>query len=611
VFRTADSGETWANLALETGASELDCPSVTTCYALSPYYVFKSVDSGSNWVSQTITAPLSFNETLDCADDNNCFTTKRQNRVSGATVYKTNNGGTEWTKVNSDYLSNFSVLSCVTSQICYGIAGLESRSMGGYFIKTTDGGQTWQYLSDYLIAFQYKRDLSCTIGGCYIVGDKGLIQYYPANSSTLYELSQGANTFLKDAECTDNNVCYVTGILTGGIIIKTENFTNSRIINVSETYTVALYSLSCPDSNVCYAPSSYGKIYKTTDGWASFITISTGITQNLGKLDCVTPEKCYLSANQYNTPGKLFVTTDGGQNWLSVSSPVTSGISALECVDTTTCYIASYNLYKTTDGGENWTETVLNTGANPEVIPIKDITCPSSEICYVVRGWVTTFYVVTNPPPPPHLTLHKTVDGGQNWQNSPFGMHNGAISCVTTIKCWVSSGLGIKQTIDGQTWITKELIYPGVSANFLSNISCVASGCLFVAGNAILTNYFSDCLPFAVKTTSTEMVCGTLSYALDKAIAGTIITFTDSLPASFVITLPQGINLKAGVSIDASSRCQSGGVTLRGSGANSGDGLTVNGGSLLSGLRIEGFSGRQLVLKSGGNVVKCTSIRSS
>jgi hypothetical protein len=190
-------------------------------------------------------------------------------------------------------------------------------------------------------------------------------------------------------------------------------------------------------------------------------------------------------------------------------------------------------------------------------------------------------------------------------------MHNGAISCVTTIKCWVSSGLGVKQTIDGQTWLTKELVYPGVSANSLSSISCVASGCLFAFSNAVLANYNLDCLPFAVKSTGTDMVCGTLPYALDRASAGTTITFTDSLPASFVITLPQGINLKAGVSIDASSRCQTGGVTLRGSGANSGDGLTVNGGSLLSGLRIEGFSGRQLVLKSGGNVVKCTQVRSS
>jgi hypothetical protein len=101
---------------------------------------------------------------------------------------------------------------------------------------------------------------------------------------------------------------------------------------------------------------------------------------------------------------------------------------------------------------------------------------------------------------------------------------------------------------------------------------------------------------------------GTLSEALATANDGDVIVF--DLPANNkTITFSQGVTLtiKPGVIVDAD--CGNGPtVTVNGAG-QSGDGLRLGGGNYISGLRVQGFGGRQITTPGTDNTLSCTVAR--
>jgi hypothetical protein len=100
---------------------------------------------------------------------------------------------------------------------------------------------------------------------------------------------------------------------------------------------------------------------------------------------------------------------------------------------------------------------------------------------------------------------------------------------------------------------------------------------------------------------------GTLSAILPTAQSGDIITF--NLPANALnkVTLAHGFTLPTGVSLVANCSNR---ITLDG-GGSAGNGLILQGGNTLNGLKITGFSGILLKVPagSGSNNLICTSLK--
>jgi hypothetical protein len=101
---------------------------------------------------------------------------------------------------------------------------------------------------------------------------------------------------------------------------------------------------------------------------------------------------------------------------------------------------------------------------------------------------------------------------------------------------------------------------------------------------------------------------GTLSYALKSATSGQVISF--ALTGGSTITIHQKLpTMQAGVKIQAGCDFMNGpAITLNGSGV-SGDGLILSGQNQVRGLKIMGFSDKQLVLNGTGNHLSCLVIQ--
>jgi photosystem II stability/assembly factor-like uncharacterized protein len=606
VFKTENAGQTWS-VVYGGPANDLTCPTVTTCYGLIGSSLIVIQNGGQNWIYRNISIAnaLPYYNIIECLTENDCWlgstytssVAAPTNNPNWSGLIRTVNAGVTWSKV---YTGEFSInrLECSSLLICY---AAEYKFGTNKLLKSTNGGQTWQDLKDTENFLVTATALDCTPNGCWVGGDTGFIGRTFVSSNFVTEQTLGGNrSYWRKADCPDPNVCYMIG----GRYFKNEVlrtvYTDTSTVRIySDDSTFGLYDISCVNTLTCYAVTQFDAVLKTSDGWLSWSSIPNSPTIGLVEIDCLTEQTCYARDNY-----KIYRTQNGGQSW-TLRSPTISNteeLSTLTCVDVLTCYAGTFDLYKTTDGGQSW--QIQNTGQITRSLTyaIREISCPDSQTCVAVRSYPSTSQY-------PFLNVHSTTDGGQTWRNLSINEYVWDVGCPNTQKCYIGgvNGKVVNFDIAAQTWLTETVTYlenyPRIECN---------QNCYYIVDNSVLRNGQPPiCSPFVVRLENGATGCGSLVYALENAIPGATLRFDNSLSSALVFTLPQGINLKAGVSIDASNRCQSGGVTLRGSGANSGDGLTVNGGSLLSGLRIEGFSGRQLVLKSGGNVVKCTSVRSS
>jgi hypothetical protein len=117
--------------------------------------------------------------------------------------------------------------------------------------------------------------------------------------------------------------------------------------------------------------------------------------------------------------------------------------------------------------------------------------------------------------------------------------------------------------------------------------------------NTITQVVVADCLPFKVtlaEDNGAGTVCGTLSYALDKAVTvATPVTITLEVPGN-AITLTNSLTktVPPGVVIQGNDH------TINGNGV-AGEGLQLSGDNLLVNLTIRGFGGREIVIPPGRN----------
>lgn len=120
-----------------------------------------------------------------------------------------------------------------------------------------------------------------------------------------------------------------------------------------------------------------------------------------------------------------------------------------------------------------------------------------------------------------------------------------------------------------------------------------------------------NCNPLAVTSTADDDSCGTLRAAVAAATGGQTITI--NLSADAVITLTSGLVLNSNVALVSNAGCANGPtITIVGTGANSGNGLTLNSGNYVYGIQVRGFSDKQINAPYGGsNLLRCVKVSKS
>ncbi|MBT2623259.1 T9SS type A sorting domain-containing protein [Chryseobacterium sp. ISL-6] len=103
--------------------------------------VFKTINAGSTWTQQVVSStPNEYYRNIEFLNENIGFLGTLNNNF-----YKTTDGGSSWQRVNniSPYPQGICGLDCVGTSTVYGCG---AWFYPAYIIKSTDSGNTWQYI---------------------------------------------------------------------------------------------------------------------------------------------------------------------------------------------------------------------------------------------------------------------------------------------------------------------------------------------------------------------------------------------------------------------------------------------------------------------------------
>ncbi len=229
-------------------------------------------------------------------------------------IFKSTDGAVTWRPVFEDNLElaigdiafdpqNPNVVYAGT-----GDANMPSQVFNGHGIyKSTDAGETWQYLG---------------------LGEQGIISHivvHPTNGQILYAAVNG-NPFVR------NDQRGVFKSTNGGQTWQRVHFVSTQAgasdLVMNPQNPQVLYAsywdrIRSNTESTIYGPNA--KVFKTTDGGMTWTQLGGGLpTGKMGRTGLAisqqNPDKVYaVYVDTLSRPGGLYKTTDGGQTWTSLS----------------------------------------------------------------------------------------------------------------------------------------------------------------------------------------------------------------------------------------------------------------------------------------------------
>lgn len=293
--------------------------------------VFKTTNGGVTWTQQTVSnIPNEYYRNIEFLNENVGFLGTLNNNF-----YKTTNGGVSWERVNniSPYPEAICGLDCVGTSTIYGCGAF---FFPAYIIKSTDSGNTWQYI-----------DMS-------------------AYADALVEIS-----FINE------NVGFVSGSdVDGAVILKTldggATWTKIYNSNVEGEY---VWKMQFLDNNTIFGSieslnQKPGKLLKSFNG---------GVTWETKDFPDTFVQAVGFTSPTHGWMGGHFSgfheTFDGGNTWTDIG--IGSSLNRIFVINNNLAYAAGTNVYKMTTGSlgaheipKEKQERKLNIEIGPN--PVKD-----------------------------------------------------------------------------------------------------------------------------------------------------------------------------------------------------------------------------------------------
>lgn len=214
-----------------------------------------------------------------------------------------------------------------------------------------------------------------------------------------------------------------------------------------------LYDISIIGENNIWFCTGGGKIYNTTDGgfnWQLqfYDTLKTDFMNYIEMFDALNG-MAMGDAPANDKPALFLKTTNGGTDWISQNDSYLIGMWSgdlwrrVDFVDTNTGYFyfggAPQKLYKTINGGKDW--QVIN----------------DTIICMVLKAYDENIFLAEQYIDNLTGTIHRTIDGGQNWESSQFDFLEWG-SDIEYIpgnpsNVWYASGAVCFSSDTGKTWV--------------------------------------------------------------------------------------------------------------------------------------------------------------
>lgn len=340
--------------------------------------IYKSTDGGTNWTLLTNGLPSGSEKGrigLAIAQNNPEIVYASIDRLSGgsyiASVYKTINGGQNWTQTNDGQLTDmFSNFGWYFGQIRVDPQN-DNRIyvLGVDLYRSDNGGSSYTQIGGYFNIDEIYVDNHAT----YIHPTNGMILH--GNDGGLYKSNNFGNDWAKI-----NNLP-----LTQFYAIAVDHLNPQRIYggtqdnNTVRTWTGAtndwerilggdgMYCLvDYTNSNIIYAESQWGNLTRSTDGGNSF----SWIAQWSDRTNWSSPFVMHPTDPQtlYFGTYRVWKTTDRGNNWTPISGDLTRNLATSGFSTLTTLAISKLNpnmllagsddgkVHLSTSGGLFWTD---------------------------------------------------------------------------------------------------------------------------------------------------------------------------------------------------------------------------------------------------------------
>lgn len=351
-------------------------------------------------------------------------------------VLKTTDGGNTWNTISNNGGNS--------------IFGLDSNNVFivgnlGVIRKSTDGGYTWTQINSVTQSMNlWGISFNSNTEG-FITGERGI------NLKT----TDGGNTWNRIDTGLIYTGCYYRpafnnsqmGLIVGdyGSILKSDNLGNSwRTIKPKSENTYYINS-KMVNNNVGWAVHYLG-LNKTIDGAHTWTTILDRNYLILRAVDFI--DENFGMVVGYS--GRILKTTNGGIQWDSLSTNTQVTLNGIDVVNNTVAYACGESglIMKTTNGGTSWTNLTTNS-----TVSLKNINFTNENNGFAVGA---------------NSTVLRTTDGGTSWQASNLGTTSiiWNLDCLTNNIIYVcGDNQSLYKTIDGgNNWLNLSSSLPHIGS---------------------------------------------------------------------------------------------------------------------------------------------------
>jgi len=447
IFRTTNGGTSWTN---PTGTfasidAEFKPGDPNTVYACGTS-VKRSTDGGATWTAITtgLTGVQRIAMAVTPANPAYVYLLVTENTNSGfkAVMRSTDSGATYTTRMSltgTNNIMGWDNGSDTGGQGWYDVAIAASPTNAEEVY--TGGVNTWKSTNGGT-SFTLNTHWTGSYSKPYVHADIHDIQFLPGSGSTLFSTCDGGvfRTTNSGSTYTDlsSNLTiaqqYRIGLSASNATLLVAGHQDNGTNRLNGTTWAQVYGgdgmdafIDRTNNNIIYGSYVYGDYYKSTNGGASFTSITNGISAGTGSEEwlCAWHQDPVTAATLYaGGRSALYKTTNSGTSWSALGTPTGTG-NIMEFVvapsSPTTIYAiksGSNAVSKSTNGGTSFTS--VSTGLPTTVFP----TCITVSNTDANIVFVTfSGYGATN-------KVYKSTNGGSSWTNISTGLPNIPVNCI-------------------------------------------------------------------------------------------------------------------------------------------------------------------------------------